>query len=390
MKNKKLKKVLLIGCGSEIGSMLISMNDSKKDGFIIDTVLTKKIDKKDSLKSIYARMVILNPNLVDKILINQKKDTIKINNKEIKFIWGDIKKIKVGILKKKFDATIVATSKIHISNKNLMKKFLKISNYVLGVAESENIPSLYPNLISTKSKIIEKNPQNVKNVENKIFALGSCQSNGWQAQLKALTEIFKNSELEYFKMLGTEVDIVHPDTPQGRLGTKSIQARDQDARNNLRPSFSQVKISMDKLFPSSNNVHTISLRTLVNPPGFQIVRFYFKHKLKNGKTMSKTDILGRLKEFSKKNPEILRLSDSSLGSRAYESMETSAVTLAEEKYFHYYQNIFSTPNNRSDICQIIMQSYIHNTRGYCRSVLNCLSHIFKKRDKTFYFANKKH
>ena len=388
MKNKKFKKVLLIGCGSEIGSMLISMNNPNKDGFNINTVLTKKIDKNDSLESIYARMVILNPNLIDKIIINKKKNTIQINNREIKFIWGDIRKIKVTVFKKKFDATIVATSKQHISNKNIMKKFLKVSNYVFGVAESKNIPSLYPNLISTKSKIIEKNPQNINNVKNKIFALGSCQSNGWQAQLKALTDIFKNSELEYFKMLGAEVDIVHPDTPQGRLGTKSIQARDQDARNNLRPSFSQVKISMDKLFPSSNNIHTISLRTLVNPPGFQIVRFYFKHKLKNGNTMSKSKILKRLREFSKKNPEILRLSDSSLGSKAFENLETSAVTLAEEKYFHYYQDIFSNPNNRSNICQIIMQSYIHNTRGYCRSVLNCLRHIFKNSNKAFYFANK--
>ena len=92
----------------------------------------------------------------------------------------------------------------HISNKNIMKKFLKVSNYVFGVAESKNIPSLYPNLISTKSKIIEK-IQNINNVKNKIFALGSCQSNGWQAQLKALTDIFKNSELEYFKMLGPEL-----------------------------------------------------------------------------------------------------------------------------------------------------------------------------------------
>ena len=100
MKNKKFKKVLLIGCGSEIGSMLISMNNPNKDGFNINTVLTKKIDKNDSLKSIYARMVILNPNLIDKIIINKKKNTIKINNREIKFIWGDIRKIKVTVFKK--------------------------------------------------------------------------------------------------------------------------------------------------------------------------------------------------------------------------------------------------------------------------------------------------
>ena len=37
------KKVLLVGCGSEIGSMLLSMNQQLKDKFIIDTVLTNKI-----------------------------------------------------------------------------------------------------------------------------------------------------------------------------------------------------------------------------------------------------------------------------------------------------------------------------------------------------------
>ena len=52
--------------------MLISMNNLVKDGFNINIVLTKKIDKNDSLKSIYARMVILNLNLIDKIIINKK------------------------------------------------------------------------------------------------------------------------------------------------------------------------------------------------------------------------------------------------------------------------------------------------------------------------------
>ena len=47
-------------------------------------------------------------------------------------------------------------------------------------------------------------------------------------------------------MLGCELDIVHPDTAQGRLGTKSLNPREQDARNNLRPGFSQVEKSMKK------------------------------------------------------------------------------------------------------------------------------------------------
>ena len=89
------KKILLVGCGSEIGSMLVNMNSPSKDGFKIDTVLTNKIGKGNSLKSIYARMVIINPILIDKIVLDYKKNTIKIKNKVIKFYWGDIKTFKL-------------------------------------------------------------------------------------------------------------------------------------------------------------------------------------------------------------------------------------------------------------------------------------------------------
>ena len=381
------KKILLVGCGSEIGSMLVNMNSPSKDGFKIDTVLTKKIGKRNSLKSIYARMIILNPTLIDKIVLDYKKNTIKIKNKVIKFYWGDIKTFKLKNLKKKFDATIIATSKKQISNKILMKKFLKISKYVFGVAESKNLPSLYPNLVSINSRIIQSKPKKVFDDNNRIFALGSCQSNGWQAQLRALIETFDNSKLKYFKMLGIEVDIIHPDTPQGRLGTKSIEPRDQDARNNLRPSFSQVDISMNKLFPNAINTHTVSLRTLVSPPGYQIVRFFFKYQLKNNSKLNKEKIINEIKVFSKKNPNILRYSDDSLGSRAFEMTETAAVTLIDKKYFHFKENLFSDGNNSSGVCEIIMQSYVHNTRGYCRSVLDCIKHILQRKKSTYYFEN---
>ena len=381
------KKILLVGCGSEIGSMLVNMNSPSKDGFKIDTVLTNKIGKGNSLKSIYARMVIINPILIDKIVLDYKKNTIKIKNKVIKFYWGDIKTFKLKKLKKKFDATIIATSKKHISNKVLMKKFLKISKYVFGVAESKNLPSLYPNLVSINSRIIQSKAKKVFEDNNRIFALGSCQSNGWQAQLRALIEIFDVSKLKYFKMLGIEVDIIHPDTPQGRLGTKSIEPRDQDARNNLRPSFSQVDISMNKLFPNAINTHTVSLRTLISPPGFQIVRFFFFFQLKNNSKFNKEKIIKEIKVFSKKNPNILRYSNDSLGSRAFEMTETAAVTLVDKKYFHFKENLFPDGNNLSGVCEIIMQSYVHNTRGYCRSVLDCIKHILKKKKNSYYFEN---
>ena len=161
------KKVLLVGCGSEIGSMLISMNNLSKDGFLIDTVLTNKIDEKEknsfknSLKSVYARIVLSNPSLLEKVSLDIKKNIVKINNRKIKFFWGDISKFNIKKIKKKFAVTIVATSKKHISNKTIMKKFLKVSEYVVGVAESKNLPSMYPNLLNLNSKLIDIKPKNI-------------------------------------------------------------------------------------------------------------------------------------------------------------------------------------------------------------------------------------
>ena len=43
-------------------------------------------------------------------------------------------------------------------------------------------------------------------------------------------------------MHNMELDIVHPDTPTGRLGTKSIEPRDQEPRNNFRPTQSAEKL----------------------------------------------------------------------------------------------------------------------------------------------------
>ena len=138
------KKVLLVGCGSEIGSMLLSMNQQLKDKFIIDTVLTNKIsnNEKEDMDSINARLILCNPQMIDKIKVDYKKNILIINEKKIKFFFGDINNFKLNKIKKKFNATIIATSKKHISNKNLMKKFIKISDLVLGVAESEVAPAV--------------------------------------------------------------------------------------------------------------------------------------------------------------------------------------------------------------------------------------------------------
>ena len=71
-----MKKVLLVGFGSEIGSMLLSLNEPKKTNFKITTVITNKInnDNIKSLDSLYARLLINEPSLIGKIQINYPKN----------------------------------------------------------------------------------------------------------------------------------------------------------------------------------------------------------------------------------------------------------------------------------------------------------------------------
>ncbi len=386
-----MKKILLIGCGAEIGSMLLNLNNPKKDKFKIDTVITNKItsiskDNKEDLQSIYSRLVIADPSLVNLVKLNYKDNSITLNKNKIKFIFSNIHKFNFKKLKKKFYATIVATSKKDISNKILMKNFLKCSNYVFGVAESKTLPSIYPNLIGINLKHFQKKPKNINSNKNKIFALGSCQSNGWQAQLRAIFEVLNKLNLKNIKVLGTELDIVHPDTPQGRLGTKSIKPREQDARNNLRPSFSQANISMKKIFPLAHTINTVSLRTLTSPPGYQISRFYLQVDEKNSLKNLKEIFVSEMKKFSKKNPYVFQISETSLGSKAFEMTETGAVILIDKEYFKILKNPFkfSVTKTNNTFYEIIMQSYVHNTRGYCRSVIETIKNICLKK-KTFYW-----
>ena len=283
-------KVLLVGLGSEIGSTLISILNSKKNNLEIKGILTNQIFKNDSKKnfeSIKSRLILNDPSLINSINYSEKNSQLIISNKKIKVFWGDIKNFNLSKLDKKYDVSIIATSKDHINNKFIMKKFLSVSKFVFGVAESNNFPSIYPNLIDASSEIFEKKPKNIYNFKDKIFALGSCQTNGWQSQLRVITETLKKLKIKNIKMLGCELDIVHPDTPQGRLGTKSMNPREQDARNNLRPGFSQVEKSMKKIFKTSYIKNTISLRTLISPPSYQIARFYIKYSSKDKKILSR-------------------------------------------------------------------------------------------------------
>ncbi len=380
---KKKKSILLVGLGSEIGSNLISLNLKIFKNFKINCVLTNSIfgnDLQKNLLSLKTRLVLNDPTLTEKIEINHRRSSLIIDKNEIKVFFGDIKTFDIKKISKHFFVTIIATSKKHIGDRLIMQKYSKISDYVLGVAESNSIHSLYPNLIDLNSKLIDKKPVNIKNVTPKVFALGSCQSNGWQAQLRALIDALRIFKKDNYKILGCELDIIHPDTPQGKLGTKSIDPRDQDARNNLRPGFSQASDSMKKLFSSAHLINTVSLRTLVVPPGYQICRFFISCSKKNN--LSEENLIRIIKKNSKQKKYIYQFSEIPLGSRAFEQSNSSAIILLDKKYFHVKSLKFLNDFDKNYF-EIIFQSYVHNTRGYCISVLETLNKLALNKSDLF-------
>lgn len=378
-----MKNILLIGFGSEIGSMLIYLNNPKKDNLRINTVITRLINPtiKESLNSLKTRLIILNPTLINSVKINEKNSSIIINKRIIKVLWSkseDLTKLKFT---KKFDATIVATSKSQIKNIRLMNSFLKFSHYVFGVAENMQLPAIYPSLLNMDDKFIQNKKKTSK---DKVFVFGSCQSNGWMSSLAALLDI-ANKLCSDFQLLNAEVDIVHPDTPTGRLGTRSLNPREQDPRDNLRPSFSQVTESMKRLFPKAESQNTVSLRALISPPGYMISRFFFKYEMSNKKLLSYEIVKNNLEALSLKKKYNYSLSELPFGSRAFSYSENSSNILADAKYLIFKDNVFKHKDSKNKISELIIQSYVHNTRGYCRSVIETLKYFLSSKKNQSFF-----
>jgi hypothetical protein len=374
-----MKSVLLVGCGAEIGATLIGMNNPEIDGFHIDTVLTRVIDG-DSynphlkpIDSLFARIVLAQPHLLDKVKVIYENDSLVAHGKEISVHWGDSETFDLSLMNKEFDVCILATSKKQIGNPDIINRFLEISNYVVGVSEAPGIPTLYANLKDAPKGILVNSPQPIG--DHRVLAMGSCQSNGWHSTLRAVLELAKKHELT-LEMKAMEIDIVHPDTPTGRLGTKSVEARSQDPRNNFRPSFSQIHMSMDLLFPESRNVNTVSLRTLIMPPGYQISRFFFRYTRPDDGRLTREDVLSSFEDTADKLPDTLRMAHVPLGSRGFEFSETSSIALSGERYLRFEDDAFSE-GGLSPLSQLTVQSYVHNVRGYCRSVLNNVRYLIE-------------
>ncbi|MHB1397913.1 MAG: hypothetical protein ACYDAI_08310 [Trichloromonadaceae bacterium] len=372
-----MKKILLIGCGAEIGSMLLGMLQPQVDGLQIAAVLTHPVATDPShpgltpMDGLCARLVIGSPQLLDQVAV--EGSDLLLRGQRVPVFFGDLRDFPLGTLPGPFDVCVVATSKSHIGDRDLMGRCLNVARFVVGVAEATGLPAFYPPLLGAPERFLPLKSQPAGS--ERIFALGSCQSNGWLAQLRGVLELAAEAELSELEFRGLEVDIIHPDTPTGRLGTASLRAREQDPRNNLRPGFSQVESSMNRLFPGGHNVNTVSLRTLTQPPGYQLCRFFFSYR-GPGPRLDGPAITASLGRTAQRLPTVLRLAERPYGSRGFEQCEAAAVVLGQPALLRFADDPFGlAAAGVPAVSELILQAYVHNTRGYCRSVIEALRYL---------------
>ena len=384
-----MKRGILFGFGSEIGCKLVELSLNSKS-IVIDTVVNNSHgSNEDNLNSIKAKLIFSNPQLLSKVELDYENNFLLIDDKKIKCIFLNIKEFLSSSenISKKYDFGILATNKNDIANSDLINQLLYSCKKLFGVAESKNHNSIYFPLIDLKSKRL--NFKLFDNSKFDYFALGSCQSIGWTSTLSLIVNWLDKVDInQQLKIISSQVDIVHPDTPQGRFGTKSFMPREQDARNNFRPSFSQVKISMSRAIPEAVNFSPISLRTCIEPPGFQISRFLIE--LSDNEFQKENfnfqSLNSYIKEYSSNNPEILNFSDESYGSKAFSHLKTSSTILSSKDYLSFEKII---DKNNYSVYQIITQSYVHNTLGYSNSIIRSIEKALSADSKTLcFFENK--
>ena len=376
-----MKRVLLVGCGAEIGSMLVGMINPERDGLEIAAILTHSIVKDPkhpsltSVDSLVARVILAQPHMLDLVSASSAPEGLTVRGKTIPVFWGDAGTYDLSQLPgAPYDVCIVGTSEKQVKDTAFMNRFMAAATYVIGVAESAGLPAIYYPMIDVPDSFLPAPPVPIGN--SRVFCLGSCQSNGWQALLRGLYGLVESSGMESFDLTAAELDIVHPDTPTGRLSTKSVAARDQDARNNFRPGFSQVETVMKRLFPGRHTVNTISLRTLIMPPSYQICRFFFRYRLANGRRLDHAAIVAGLRHAAKARPYVVRVADLPLGSRGFEQCESAAVILPQESLLHFAEDPFAlAAPGILPVSELILQAYVHNTRGYCRTIVESMKHL---------------
>lgn len=355
-----MKKAILVGCGAEIGANLLIQNDPAKDGFAIQTVVTNapSLDKHypelGPIDGIVARLAMAHPGIQSQINIIDG-NTLNIDGREVHFFFGDLAK-ELPPQTGRFDIGFIATSKLDMDkNSPVARNMQELADVVLCVAEANELPSIYGCLEDLTRDDIGTIQRQV--VDSGMYCLGSCQTNGMHASLRVLTDALKSINCNASHIVSVETDIVHPDTPNGVLGTRSFEGRLQDARDNLRPSFSQIAMSQDKVMPWAPLVNTVSLRAPVHAPGYQINRFI----VKDDGALNRGLIEEAIERVSETHPHVVKASRSPLGSRAYAYERRCSTILSDKNHLLILRPAYLASQNLSEI---IIQSFVNNTVGY--------------------------
>ena len=355
-----MKKAILVGCGAEIGANLLIQNNPEKDGFAIQTVVTNppSLDKHypelRPIDGIVARLAMAYPGIQSHVSI-VNNETLRIHEREVHFFFGDLGKTlpsEIG----RFDIGFIATSKLDMDRDSpVARNMQELADVVLGVAEADQLPSIYgclEDLTRDDINTIER-----KVVDSGMYCLGSCQTNGMHASLRILIDALRAIHCNASHILSVETDIVHPDTPNGVLGTRSFEGRLQDARDNLRPSFSQIAMSQDKVMPWAPLVNTVSLRAPVHAPGYQINRFI----VKDAGALTISLIEEAVDRVNGTHPHVAEASRTPLGSRAYAFERRCSTILSDHNHLLILRPSYLASQNLSEI---IIQSFVNNTVGY--------------------------
>lgn len=356
-----MKKAILAGCGAEIGANLLIQNNPQQDGFVVQAVITNPpaVDKHypelRPIDGIVARLAMAQPGIQSRVnIIND--DILQIDGREIHFFFGDLTKEYPQVVEGHFDIGFIATSKQDVNqNSPVARNMQELADVVLGVAEADSLKSIYGCLGDLTSDDIITIQRKV--VSSGMYCLGSCQTNGMHASLRVVVEALGAINGNASQIVSIETDIVHPDTPNGVLGTRSFEGRMQDARDNLRPSFSQISMSQKKVMPWAPLVNTISLRAPVHAPGYQVNRFIVEDK----GALTTELIEAVIKHISNAHPYVVMASRSPLGGRAYAYEHRCSTILSDANYLLILRPDYLVKQNLSEV---IIQSFVNNTVGY--------------------------
>ncbi|BBS36839.1 hypothetical protein WP5S18E01_16860 [Enterobacter cloacae] len=367
----EVKKAILVGCGAEIGANLLIQNDPQQDGFAIQTVVTNppSVDKHypelRPIDGIVARLAMAHPGIQSRVSIINS-ETLLVDGREIHFFFGDLAK-GGPLVEGRFDIGFIATSKQDMDlNSPVARNMLELADVVLGVAEADSLPSIYGCLGDLTRDDISTIQRQV--VQSGMYCLGSCQTNGMHASLRVVSGALSAINCNTSHIVAVETDIVHPDTPNGVLGTRSFEGRMQDARDNLRPGFSQIAMSQKKVMPWAPLVNTVSLRAPVHAPGYQINRFIVKD---NG-ALSISLIEEAIERVSKAHPHIVMGSRTPLGGRAYAYERRCSTILSDPNHLLILRPAYLANQNLSEV---IIQSFVNNTVGYTAVVRDVARNI---------------